>query len=182
MSTLAIVLIIILLIFVIASVIIVAVNIISSKKRKPSEIHFSGGADIDNGRVSSDNNYFKGLSASLGDTFVVNKNRKQFLDSCLYIIVKNQSDGKTQRILINDRLDFGRVSEKGVYVVNDKSVSRHHCRLIVQNRKVFLSDLNSSNHTYLNGRQVNQNVEINNGDVIKIGNTKLYIYYNKQGK
>ena len=177
MNTLATVLIIVLAVFIIAAVIIVAVSILSNKKSQPSEIHFSGGADIDNGRLSSDKNYFKGLSGALGETVVVNESHRQAAGYGFYITIKNPANGQSGSVAIDRSLDFGRAAEVGVYEVRDKSVSWRHCRIELKNGKLFLSDLNSSNHTYLNGRQVYQSVEVHSGDTIKIGNTKLEIYF-----
>lgn len=163
---------------VVLAIIIIAVAVISTNKNhKPSEIHFSGGADLDNGRLSSDYNYFKGVSGVLGDTLVVDERRSSASDSERYVVIKNLANGKSEKVMIMEGLVIGRSNEKGVYSINDKAVSKNHCGLTVKNRKLYLSDLNSSNHTYLNGIRVYQDAEVNNGDIIKIGNTKLMISY-----
>lgn len=177
MDTLAIALIVIFAAFLVSAIIIATVSVLLRKNRKFSEIHFSGGVNLDNGRLASDNNYFKGLSGALGDTVIVNENQKFNQDLVFNIAVQNLSNGQTGNIKVNGQYDFGRAADDGVYVINDKSVSRRHCRLTVKNRKLYINDLNSSNHTYLNGRQVCQNDEVYNGDIIKIGNTKLKIFF-----
>lgn len=177
MNTFATVLILITVALVLA-VLIIAVGIVfSNKKRKPSEIHFSGGADLENGRLSSDNNYFKGVSGALSETFVVDEHRSAASDFNRYVVIKNLANSSSEKVVIKDSLVVGRANEKGMYSINDKSVSKNHCSLTVKNRKLYLSDLNSSNHTYLNGIQVRQDAEVHSGDIIKIGNTKLMISY-----
>lgn len=177
MDTFAIVLIIILAVLIVAAFIIVAVSILSGKKQKPSEIHFSGGVNIDDGRIASDNNYFKGLSGALSDTISIESNCRNTSCSGLYITIKNMSDGQISNIKAEGQLTFGRNAGEGIFLVNDKSVSRRHCCMTAKNGKLLLSDLNSSNHTYLNGSQVYQEAEVHNGDTIKIGNVNLKIYF-----
>jgi S-DNA-T family DNA segregation ATPase FtsK/SpoIIIE len=62
----------------------------------------------------------------------------------------------------------GRASNCAVSL-DDKSVSRQHALLTVNNGLVTLQDLDSRNHTFLNGTQVGQEVEVPLGAVIRFG-------------
>lgn len=177
METLTLVLVIILVVFIIAAAIIVAVNMVSGKNQKPTEIHFYGGANLDDGRISSDNNYFKGISGALIDTVLVDNNRISLSDSELSIALKSHIDGHTSNLRVNKQLILGRITEEGVFTINEKSVSRQHCMLSVKKGRLFLTDLNSSNNTYLNGKRVYHEVEVYSGDVIKAGNVELDIFF-----
>ncbi len=177
MDTLAFVLIVVLLLLIILALIIFTVQISKGKNHSRSEVHFSGGANLDNGRLSSDNNYFKGVSGALVDTVVVDENRRTATDFGFYITIKNRANGHCDKAVINGQLIIGRGVEKDTYTLNDKFVSIHHCRLTVKNGRLFLDDLNSSNHTYLNGEQLHNTAEIHSGDTIKLGNTRLEIIY-----
>jgi pSer/pThr/pTyr-binding forkhead associated (FHA) protein len=52
-----------------------------------------------------------------------------------------------------------------------KGVSRVHARLVLQDRRLFLEDLNSTNYTYLNGQKLvpGRLYEIKPGDEIHLG-------------
>lgn len=62
-----------------------------------------------------------------------------------------------------------------------KGVSRHHASLEKVTKHVMLTDLNSTNGTYLNGQRVlpNQRRVIRDGDEIKLGRLVMYIFYEK---
>lgn len=55
-------------------------------------------------------------------------------------------------------------------IINNNSVSRHHCQLFVDNSgNVFLTDLNSSNGTYVNGMRIKDSVQLRQNDILKCG-------------
>jgi pSer/pThr/pTyr-binding forkhead associated (FHA) protein len=49
------------------------------------------------------------------------------------------------------------------------SISKQHCGIIIRGEKVFLHDYGSTNGTVVNGQQVAGEIEVANGDQIKIG-------------
>lgn len=53
-------------------------------------------------------------------------------------------------------------------VILDKSLSRHHAKLEVTEQEVIITDLDSLNHTFVNGQQIEQ-CQLKNGDVIRYG-------------
>jgi ABC transport system ATP-binding/permease protein len=57
--------------------------------------------------------------------------------------------------------------------LNDLSVSRHHCALTAKPDGVHLQDLDSASGTFINGRPMNGEVKLNDGDRIRLGNTTL---------
>lgn len=64
-----------------------------------------------------------------------------------------------------------------VQIVVDYSltVSGRHCEFYVQNNRFFIRDLNSANHTYLNGKRVNNGMEMTSGSRVKIGEVEFDI-------
>lgn len=172
-KALLIVLIIVLITLVLSVTIILIVSLASGKKNNPSEIHYSGGANIDDGRISSDSNYFKGMSVAVEKTVVVYENRRATSDFGMRIVIRNKYTGQKDELMVRKQLVFGRSDGNDVYVVDDKAASRSHCMLTVKNRRFFLTDLNSSNHTYLNGRQINSETEVFSGDELRVGNTRF---------
>lgn len=55
-----------------------------------------------------------------------------------------------------------------------KSISRKHCKFVIQDGKIVLTDLNSTNGTFVNGIQI-QEKEVFNDDEIKMGNLLFVI-------
>lgn len=168
--------IIVIVIAVLIAVVVIAAAIalfsIHPNGKKTSEIHFLDGADVDSGRLSVDNNYFKGFSGALDDTVVVGGGRTK--SSGITVSIKNRSDYSIRRLTVEDELTFGR---EAAFVVRDNAVSRAHCKIFVSQGKLYLADLGSSNHTFLNGKRLLDVAELKNGDIIRIGKTELEITF-----
>ncbi len=60
-------------------------------------------------------------------------------------------------------------------MVDDPDVSRHHARLDAENGIVYVTDLESGNGTFLNGRRLRQAIEVRPGDRIDVGTTRLVV-------
>lgn len=61
-------------------------------------------------------------------------------------------------------------------VLADPEVSRRHARLQLAHGVVYLSDLGSSNGTFLNGKPVkDEGIEVRPGDDIDVGNTRISV-------
>lgn len=69
---------------------------------------------------------------------------------------------------------IGRGTDADV-VVDDPDVSRHHARLEDENGVVYVSDLDSANGTFLNGRRLRQAIEVRSGDRIDVGTARLVV-------
>lgn len=74
-----------------------------------------------------------------------------------------------ERIEVKDGLTFGRVSGCDV-VVHDAKASRRHARIIVDHGVVEVEDLESSNGTRLNGKEIARRL-MRDGDILTIGTT-----------
>lgn len=61
------------------------------------------------------------------------------------------------------------------FVTNNVAVSRSHADLITRGERCFVKDLNSKNHTYINGALIapQQEVELHDGDRLKLGNEEF---------
>ena len=59
--------------------------------------------------------------------------------------------------------------------VDDLSVSKRHCRLIVENGRLFVRDLGSTNGTFVNGHPVSGLFPIEPGDRLGMGHTEVDI-------
>ena len=63
-------------------------------------------------------------------------------------------------------------------VSNNTAVSRSHADLITRNGVCFIMDLNSKNHTFVNGQMLPSQceIEIQDGDVLRLGNEEFIFY------
>jgi pSer/pThr/pTyr-binding forkhead associated (FHA) protein len=67
---------------------------------------------------------------------------------------------------------IGRDKERQIYIP-DESVSRLHAQIVRQQIGYFLSDLNSSNGTFLNGELLTAPSLLSPGDIVRIGSIEL---------
>ena len=57
-------------------------------------------------------------------------------------------------------------------VINDKTVSREHLVVFIDDDKnVFITDLGSTNGTYVNGVRIEESVKLETLDVLRVGNS-----------
>ena len=177
MTVALIIIIIALMLFVVATTVLFAVRANRGNKRK-IDIHMSGGADIMHGFVTFDNNYFKGLSGELEKTDVLQNRQKDDRFSKISIRLFDASASVYYDLTLNPEIVIGRQEGAGIFTVSgDGSVSKRHCRLLAYQNAVFVEDLKSSNHTFINGRQIDSPYMLSSGDEIKIGNTVFNVYF-----
>ena len=59
-------------------------------------------------------------------------------------------------------------------VITDKTVSREHVQLFIDDEKnVFVTDLESTNGTYINGKRIEDPVKLKALDILLIGNSLI---------
>ncbi|MCB9556272.1 MAG: FHA domain-containing protein [Deltaproteobacteria bacterium] len=66
---------------------------------------------------------------------------------------------------------LGRTDDNDV-VINHRSISRHHCRLVEENSRYTIVDLQSANGVRVNGEEYGK-VELRRGDQIDLGHVRL---------
>lgn len=71
----------------------------------------------------------------------------------------------------------GGLHENKIVIEGDSKISRTHCRIRYLNHQLLIDDLQTPNHTYLNGMQVQGTTIINQNDELRIGETRLNIRY-----
>lgn len=80
------------------------------------------------------------------------------------------------RANIRDRVIIGRSKKYcDIPIPYDDSVSGKHCELFLRGESVYVRDLSSSNGTMVNQQKVYQDMKINNGDVLRLGQLSFYI-------
>lgn len=88
--------------------------------------------------------------------------------------------GRSRRVEGSTPLVIGRSTEADVLVM-DPEVSRRHAQLEADGGSVFLTDLHSSNGTFLNGRPIRESIELRSGDEIDIGAARIVFVGSKRG-
>lgn len=87
-------------------------------------------------------------------------------------LVVTDSSGKHSEVpLTKERVTVGRHADNDI-PLNDKAVSGHHAVVITILQDSFLEDLDSTNGTQVNGKQVAKH-PLSHGDVISIGRNTL---------
>lgn len=81
------------------------------------------------------------------------------------------SDG--QRIPAQSGMTIGRDPNDNLLCIADGRMSRRHAMLQENNGQWFLTDLNSANGTFVNGRPITTPTLLNPGDQIQMGDTTL---------
>lgn len=86
------------------------------------------------------------------------------------LIVHSHGDifAKGQEFIISESSVIGRSKDCDI-VVNDSSVSYEHACITYAHGDFFITDLKSTNGTYVNDRLIERDVLLKNGDKIKIG-------------
>jgi pSer/pThr/pTyr-binding forkhead associated (FHA) protein len=79
-------------------------------------------------------------------------------------------------ILVEDRLVIGRQSEGPGNLADDPELSRHHAEIVrVANGQFTITDLSSTNGTFVNGTELKAPVLLALDDEIEVGGTKLVV-------
>lgn len=69
---------------------------------------------------------------------------------------------------------IGRSEEANIKIINDEFCSRKHAKIFWENNDCYISDLKSTNGTYLNDVEVSKSI-LKNGDTVRIGGTELKV-------
>ncbi len=90
-------------------------------------------------------------------------------------IVSGPGKGKSIGLSAERPFTIGRGHSNDL-TLQDRLVSSHHARITPEGGHFVLTDLNSKNHTFLNGNPVSGSVVLRNDDQVGIGNCLLVIH------
>ena len=111
----------------------------------------------------------RSIGAHIGPSQSVRRSRK---GGELVVVRSDTIAG--QRFPIGAPAVLGRAEDADIYV-DDAYASEYHVRIGVQEDEVVLTDLGSTNGTYLNGRRVTVPTNLQKGDAVQIGKTILEV-------
>src|SRR6185437_15882393 len=84
--------------------------------------------------------------------------------------------GAERRPIPPEGLVLGRRADVfGGEPLDDAQLSRRHAEIRQENGQLFVRDLGSRNHTFLNGRKVAARARLGVGDVVRIGGTLVLV-------
>ncbi|MGD2174705.1 MAG: FHA domain-containing protein [Candidatus Brocadiaceae bacterium] len=86
-------------------------------------------------------------------------------------IAEGPQSGRSCELGGKESFTIGRVASNDL-TLRDRGVSRRHCRIDFDGERFWLLDCDSSNGTYLNGREVSNSL-LYDGDVIRLGEARL---------
>ncbi len=78
--------------------------------------------------------------------------------------------------LLKDEISLGRGEDNDV-VVPHASVSRAHARLLRRNGAFELTDLNSTNGSFVNNQPVSGSVVVPNGSEVRLGDVRFLLHF-----
>jgi len=70
-------------------------------------------------------------------------------------------------------LTIGRGGQNDIVLDGDEFASARHARIESRRDGVWVSDLDSTNGTFVNGAKVQGSVRLDNGDILRVGETDL---------
>jgi pSer/pThr/pTyr-binding forkhead associated (FHA) protein len=87
------------------------------------------------------------------------------------LVVLSEGFNERAHELKVEKTTIGRVDDN-VFQVPDQSVSSHHCEIILRGTEVVVKDLNSTNGSYINGKQVTEAV-LQPGQILRLGQVEM---------
>ena len=95
-------------------------------------------------------------------------------DAVLKLIIEDDEGRKTVVPFVRDEITIGR-QEGNTIRLTERNVSRRHARLLRQNGHILVEDLGSYNGIRINGDKIQGQVQVNEGDLIQIGDYDLAV-------
>jgi pSer/pThr/pTyr-binding forkhead associated (FHA) protein len=91
------------------------------------------------------------------------------------------SEGLTGRSheLKAESTSVGRV-EDNVFQIPDPSVSSHHCEILLKGGEVIIRDLNSTNGTFINGKQITE-APLKPSQILRLGQVEVRLEGDQTG-
>ena len=90
-----------------------------------------------------------------------------------FAVTQGEQQGLT--VAAGETINLGRAADSS-FTLEDDYASARHAQLVRRDDYTWLlTDLNSANGTYVNGRRVTESVPVGAGDVIRIGRTLMQL-------
>src|SRR5580765_2352618 len=96
------------------------------------------------------------------------------------IIISEKGGAERKESFDKNEINVGRVQGNDLMLPKG-NVSKHHARLLFRDGRFIVTDLKSTNGTYVNGRKIAQATIVREGDKIYIGDFVLRLETNGAG-
>jgi len=87
------------------------------------------------------------------------------------VILSEGFTGKAHELKV-EKTTVGRVDDN-TFPIPEASVSSHHCEVVLRGTDIFVRDLNSTNGTFVNGRQVTGEAALKPGQILRLGQVEM---------
>lgn len=89
------------------------------------------------------------------------------------VVVRSEANPGLQ-FVVEDSVVVGR-SDQADVIIGDPYASDFHLRMTSKDGRIVMSDLGSTNGTYVNGRRVTAPTELVRGDAVQVGKTVMEV-------
>src|SRR5438309_6857672 len=96
------------------------------------------------------------------------------------IVISEKGGAERRETFDKSEINVGRVQGNDLMLPKG-NVSKHHARLLFRDGRFIVTDLKSTNGTYVNGRKIAQATIVREGDKIYIGDFVLRLETNGAG-
>ncbi len=105
------------------------------------------------------------------------KDETMFLGGRYLLVLRDRTNpGKIFRYPLDGHVVIGRnIDIVQIAVDYNRTVSGQHCEFYMKNNRCFIRDMNSINHTYLEGKMINGEHEILSGNTVRIGEVEFSV-------
>ena len=137
-------------------------------------IYLSGGKAVGENRGADYHQLVNDIDEMSG-TVLKGQNSVTSSFSYIYVRLYQLYTGKCYDSYLEDTLQIGREGNLGnapALILGDPMVSKKHCMLYRRGDKILIQDLESTNHTYVNGCKIQGAVPITHGDQLSLGNSQ----------
>src|SRR6516165_1774235 len=90
------------------------------------------------------------------------------------IVISEKGGAERKETFEKGEISVGRVQGNDLMLPKG-NVSKHHARLLLRDGRFIVTDLRSTNGTYVNGRKISQATIVREGDKIYIGDFVLRV-------
>lgn len=166
--------IIILILFIIHMTILILLGLRKSSAYNHT-IYLSGGRSVGENHGADFHQILDDID-EMDQTMIRGKNSVTSSFSYVYVRLYQLYTGRCYDAYLENTLQIGRAgSQKGntpVMILDDPMVSKKHCMLYRRGDQILIQDLESTNHTYVNGSCIQGAVPITHGDHLSLGRSQ----------
>ena len=109
--------------------------------------------------------------------------RNDNVTKTVYVLVRSGPiEGHKYAVKSDSPILIGRSEEANIRIAYDQYCSRRHAKVYWDNGKCYVQDLESTNGTYVNGAKITGTLELNNNDIISLGDTELLVIISDETK